>query len=269
MMPLVAHESISAWGSRLCNRPLMLHPTHLATALAYSPDSGTGSNLGYEVVAGVAVIRICGILVQSLGGRDYGDWATAYDAIRLSFLAALADPDVKAIVFSVRSGGGEVSGCFDLADTIYSARGIKPTLAILCESAYSAAYALASSCEQIAVPRTGGTGSVGVICAHVDMSKALEKFGVDITLITFGARKADGAESAPLSDTALARFQADVDVMGELFVETVARNRGIAASKIRDTEAATFLGRAGVSIGLADAVMSPDTAFRALLSSIS
>jgi len=260
---------LSTWGMQLCNRPLALHPGHLRPALAYSPTMGNKTAAGYYVVAGVAVIPICGVLVQTLGGWDCGTWATAYDAIRVSFMAALADQDVSAIVLSVSSGGGEVAGCFDLADTIYASRSMKPTLAILSESAYSAAYALASSCEQVAVPRTGGTGSVGVICAHIDISKMLEKAGVDVTIISYGARKADGAETAPLSDPALARFQADVDTMGELFVETVARNRGLGASKVRDTEAGTFLGAEGVKIGFADAVMAPDAAFRSLLAAIS
>lgn len=56
--------------------------------------------------------------------------------------------------------------------------------------------------------------------------------------------------------------------MGELFVDTVARNRGLAASAVRDTEAATYLGAAAVTAGLADAVQSPDQAFRALLTTL-
>jgi ClpP class serine protease len=171
-------------------------------------------------------------------------------------------------MFDIDSPGGEVSGCFDLTDTIYAARGIKPMWAILNDGAYSAAYAIASACDHITVPRTGGTGSVGVICMHVDMSRALEKAGIAVTLIQYGDRKADGNETQSLSDPALARFQADVDAMGKIFVDTVARNRGMAAAKVKATEAATFLGASGVSVGFADAVMAPDEAFRRLLSQL-
>ena len=118
------------------------------------------------------------------------------------------------------------------------------------------------------VPRTGGTGSVGVICAHVDFSKALTDNGINVTLITYGARKADGNEYLPLSKEALDRFQADVDTMGELFVDTVARNRGMAASKVRATQASTYLGANGVNIGFADAVMAPDAGFHSLLAEL-
>lgn len=60
-----------------------------------------------------------------------------------------------------------------------------------------------------------------------------------------------------------------VDKLGEMFVELVSRNRGMSSAKVRDTEAATYLGADGVKMGLADAVMSPDAAFLALLDQIS
>ena len=56
--------------------------------------------------------------------------------------------------------------------------------------------------------------------------------------------------------------------MGELFVETVARNRGLSVDVVRATEAGTFLGAKGVEAGLADTVMSPDAAFRELIASL-
>lgn len=223
---------------------------------------------GYDVANGIGLIHVCGTLVQKNGYLRPYSGMTGYDGIRQNFLTALDDPEVQAIAFDIDSGGGEVAGCFDLVDAIYEARGEKPIWAILDECAYSAAYAIASAADRIIVPRTGGTGSIGVVCCHVDWSKALEKEGIAVTFIQHGAKKTDGAAEKPLSDDALAGFQADIDTLGELFIETVARNRGIAASKVSATEAGTFLGRAGVDIGLADAVMAPDAAFRALLDTL-
>lgn len=222
----------------------------------------------YEVVEGVAIIPVTGTLVQKLGTLRPYSGMTGYDGLRANLSMALADDAVRAIVLDIDSPGGEVAGCFDLADSIYKARGSKPIWSILTESAYSAAYALASACDRIVVPRTGGTGSVGVICMHVDMSKALGAAGVNVTLIHYGDRKADGADSRPLSDEALSRYQSDVDAMGELFVKTVARNRGLSVKTVRATQATTFLGAAGVEIGFADAVQAPDEAFRSLLAEL-
>src|SRR5471032_2145301 len=186
----------------------------------------------YEVVAGIAVIPVCGTLVQKLGTLRPFSGMTGYDGIRQTFMTAMSDTAVKAIMLDIDSPGGEVSGCFDLVDAIYAARGRKPVWSILNEAAYSAAYAIASAADRIYVPRTGGVGSVGVIWMHMDWSKALTAAGFKVTFITYGDSKADGHPEIALSPEALARFQADITTMGELFVTTVARNRNISAKKV-------------------------------------
>jgi len=232
------------------------------------PGRDADQDMGYDVVAGAAVIPITGMLVQKLGAVRPYSGMTGYDSIRAAFLCAMEDDAARAVVLDIDSPGGEVAGVFDLVDEIHRARGTKPIVAILNEVAYSAAYALASAADRIVVPRTGAVGSVGIIMCHVDWSRALTAAGLAVTFIQYGARKTDGAAEKPLSDEALANFQADVDTLGDLFVETVARNRGISPAVVRSTEAATYLGQAGVSLGLADAVLSPDAAFRELLESL-
>jgi len=249
--------------ARLNPAPLLMEDDDVV----YS-SPGRNGRAGYEVVAGVAIIEVYGTLVQKLGSLRPWSGMTGYDGIRQNFLMALSDPDVKAIMLDIDSPGGEVAGCFDLVDAIYRARGKKPIWSILNECAYSAAYAIASAADRIIVPRTGGVGSIGVIWMHMDWSKALTGAGFKVTFITYGESKADGHPEIPLSPEALARFQGDIDMMGELFVTTVARNRNISAKAVRDTQAATYLGAAGVSQSLADDVLAPDAAFRALLAEI-
>jgi signal peptide peptidase SppA len=232
-------------------------------------EPGRNPRTGYDMAGPVAVIPVQGTLVQKLGCLRPYSGMTGYDSVRQNLFAALDDPAVEAIVLDIDSPGGEVAGAFDLCDTIYGLRGTKPIWSILNESAYSAAYAIASATDYITVPRTGGTGSIGVICAHCDLSQALTAAGVKVTFITYGDQKADGHPEIPLSDEAHARFQADINTMGELFVETVARNRKLAAATVRDLQAATFMGEKGVALGLADEVAAPDAAFRALIKQIS
>lgn len=271
---------------RLFNTPLALHPRKAEVVMAALTDrfgltriqsmsdwdddddnafTRQARDTGYDVVEGVAVIPIQGTLVQKLGTLRPYSGMTGYDGIRACFLQALNDSDVKAICLDIDSPGGEVAGCFDLADVIYASRGSKPIWAILSESAYSAAYALASAADKIIVPRTGGVGSVGVIVMHVDWSQKIKSDGLQVTIITYGDRKAESNPYEPLSDTARKAIQSDIDEMGRLFVSTVSRNRGIAERTVRDTEAACFLGADSVQLGLADQVSSPDAAFRDLL----
>jgi ClpP class serine protease len=117
-------------------------------------QGGRAEERAYEVAAGVAIIPICGTLVQKLGTLRPYSGMTGYDGIRANLSMALEDPAVEAIMLDIDSPGGEVAGCFDLVDAIYAARGTKPIWAILSESAYSAAYAIASAADHITVPWT-------------------------------------------------------------------------------------------------------------------
>lgn len=249
---------------------------HAVRAHAWADDGdewgeeGGNPRGGYDLVNGVAVIQVRGTTVQRTGSLRPYSGMTGYDGLRQNFMLALTDPAAEAILFDVDSPGGEVCGCFDLVDTIHEGRGVKPIGAILNENAYSAAYALASAVDpgSLYVPRTGGTGSVGVIYIHLSYEEMLGKAGVKATLVTKGALKGEGSELKDLSKAALARLTDDVETVGALFDETVARNRGLKVSAVAATEAGTFLGREGVEIGFADKVMAPDAAFRDFLKKV-
>ena len=283
---------------RLFNRPLMIHPPKaemimaalserlgitqivringdvvLPEPMAFDDENESATRnerrRGYDVFAGIAQIEIEGTLVHKNGTLRPYSGMTGYDGIRENFVEAMNDAAVRGIMLRIDSPGGEVAGVFDLTDLIFSARGEKPIWAVLEENALSAAYSLACAADKIIVPRTGSTGSIGVYWMHVDLSRALDGAGLKVTFVKRGARKVDGAPEVPLEGEALARFQKDIDAVGELFEDTVARGRGLATAKIRDMNAVTFLGAEGVRQRLADAVMAPDAAFRAMVKEIS
>lgn len=276
---------------RMFNTPIMIHPdkaevvmyammdrlglsqvvniagdVHMAET--FSQPKRTERGKYYPIVEGVAVIPVEGTLVNKLGSVEPYSGMTGYDGIRTMFLEAIDDPSVRGIVLDIESPGGEVNGCFDLADTIYSARGRKPIWSLLTEYAYSAGYALASAADKVIIPRTGGAGSIGVVWMHADWSQRIASEGIKVTFLHYGKYKVDGASELPLSEEAQARIQRDIDSIGGLFVSSVARNRGLSIKSVRDTEAATFQGQNAVDAGLADAVMAPDAAFMALLAEL-
>jgi signal peptide peptidase SppA len=216
---------------------------------------------GYFIKDGIAVIPIEGTLVQKNYALQPVSGMLGYDGIRANFAAALNDGEVKGILFDVDSPGGEVPGCFDLADDIYRARAIKPVRAAINECSCSAAYALASSASRITIARTGVAGSIGVVWMHVDWSDFNEAHGIKITYMKFGDRKVDGNSDEPLSDEAAESIQAQINAVGEIFVNTVARNRELKVSAVRAQQAAIFQGTDAVAAGLADAIMPIDQAF--------
>jgi signal peptide peptidase SppA len=213
---------------------------------------------GHYVADGVAVIPIVGTLVQRADWLDAMSGMIGYGHIERMFVAALDDPAVKEIILELDSPGGEVAGAFDMADRMYEARGEKPMTAIATELAASAAYLIASAADEIVVPRTGAVGSIGVVATHVDYSKALDKRGIAVTFIYAGDKKVDGNPYQPLPDSVRAEWQAEIDEVYQLFVETVARNRGISADWVKKTQAAMFMGRHAVDVGLANRVNTFD-----------
>jgi len=216
---------------------------------------------GYNTSNGIGIIGIYGPLMHRVMASDYPSGGpTTYADIRRAFDLAMADDSVQSIVLDMDSPGGEVHGAFDLADHIFQSRGKKPITAVVNESAYSAAYLLASAADRIVIPRTGGAGSIGVIATHADFSRAEDAAGITVTHIFAGSRKADFSPHQPLGDDAFASLQGMVNDTYEMFAETVARNRKMSVKAVKDTDAGIFEGKKAVSAGLADEVAPADKA---------
>lgn len=255
--------------NRVIGVPWLIHPDSLDTILSIvSAHTGIEINLQgkpallpgsvkVESIGGVAIIPVVGVL--SHHRDEYMEWLfgeTSYETIAMQFRAALADPQVHTIAFLVDSPGGEAAGCFDLVDELFAARGTKPIYAILNETAHSSAYALASAADRVFIPRTGSAGSIGVRMVHRDITELNKRVGVRVTNIYAGARKIDLDPNSEITPEARAAAQAVVDEHYEIFVKTIARNRGISPKAVRETEAAVYMGKNAVDVGLADAVAS-------------
>lgn len=234
----------------------------------FSSDDWRARYRPYNVVDGVLQIPVKGVLLHDFPWQ-YGAWATGYEYIWQAFKRGQADGNVRGVAFIEDTPGGMVAGCFDLVDRIYGTENRKPLRSFAMESAYSAGYAIASVADSITVSRTGGVGSIGVVTMHVDVSKALDKMGLKITFIHFGKHKVDGNSYEPLPADVEKRIQARIDELGEVFVASVARNRGMDAQAIRDTEALCFTATEAVSNGLADAIGSLDDAVAAFAADLS
>lgn len=224
----------------------------------------------YDVVNGVAVIPVEGSLVHKGAWLESDSGETSYQGIQTQVQAARRDPAVKGVVLEVDSYGGEVSGAFETSDMIAALSAEKPTMAILTDSAYSAGYLLASAARQVVVPEQGGTGSIGVIALHVDMSGKMEQQGLKVTVLSAGAHKADGGPFGPLPDHVAAEYLADMEIARQTFAGRVAKYRGkrLTLEAAMATEARTYRGAAAVNAGLADATGTPFETFQAFVSAV-
>ncbi len=222
----------------------------------------------YNVKNGILFVPVRGLLVNNFPWQ-LGAWVTGYEYIRAAIKRGLDDSDVKGIVLVVESGGGMVSGNWDLVDYIFAARDIKPIRAVAAEYAYSAAYNIAAATSHITVARTGGVGSIGVIVTHFEYSEMLAADGIKVTFIRSKPHKAEGSAYEKLSEGARKRIQAEVDELHTQFVAMVARNRGMSEAAVDGTDAHTFMARQAIENGLADAIGTIDDAVSAFEASFS
>lgn len=115
-------------------------------------------------------------------------------------LGTLADnPNVSSVVLSVSSGGGYTSGVQEFSDYIGSYP--KPIYAHTDDIMASAAYWMVCKSTAIYASTDAFVGSIGVIFAHTDVSKALSDMGITLTLIHKEENKAEFNSLNPLSDS--------------------------------------------------------------------
>lgn len=224
----------------------------------------------YDVFENVAVISIEGTLVHKGAFIGQSSGETSYEGLQAQVMTAAQDPMVKGVAYEIDSFGGEVSGAFETAELMRRLSEIKPTMAILTDHAASSGYLLASPQRQIVGPKTGGSGSIGVMAIHRDVSKKMENEGVVVTLISSGAHKVDMSPFKPLDTDVAKRIQALCDTQRDMFAATVGRHRGSRLTKAAAlaTEASMFFGEEGLKAGLIDAVADPNDAFAAFLKAV-
>jgi signal peptide peptidase SppA len=180
----------------------------------------------------VAVIPIRGVIAHRMGSMDDTSGGTSCERIAAMIDQVAADPGVGTIIYDVDTPGGTVTGVPELADKMFALRGQKTQIAVVNGMAASAGYWLASQCDEIVSIPSGLTGSIGVYCAHEDLSAALEKEGIKVTLISAGTYKTEGNPFEPLSEEALAFKQASVDAAYGQFTKAVARGRGVTPAAV-------------------------------------
>lgn len=200
---------------------------------------------------GIAIIPIHGMMTKR------GMWWRCGSDHWSEIIANLTErQDVTSIVFDFDTGGGQVAGTERLGDAIWKARQAgKITVAVVNEFCASAGLWAASQCERIVIPATGNLGSLGVYTMHFDDTKFLaETWGIEKSVIYRGKYKA--ADERPLDEEGKADLQRWIDAKYSLFVDAVARGRGLSPDEVMERwgDSRLFSGSEAVSNGLADEI---------------
>lgn len=141
-------------------------------------------------------------------------------------------------------------------DTAFSIFALSRLWALANDMNCSAGQLLASAASRRLVTQTARTGSIGVMMAHSNYGAALEKQGVEITLIYSGSHKVDGNPYSHLPDDVRETLQSRMDATRRMFAQKVSAYTGLSVQAVLDTEAAVYSGQEAIDAGLADELVN-------------
>lgn len=216
----------------------------------------------YVVQNGVALISMYGVVAKRMNLFSQISGGTSSEQMRSEIQAALDDKEVKSIILQIDSPGGSVDGTQLLADAVTNANKQKPVYTWATGCMASAAYWVGSAARGVYIAdSTTEVGSIGVVTSHVDVSAAESARGVKTTEITAGKFKRIDSQYAPLSQDGQQYIQGRVDYLYSLFVEAVAKNRGMTADQVLSdmADGRVFTGQQAIDAGLVDGIMPLDS----------
>lgn len=197
---------------------------------------------------GVATIPVEGTIFRRADLFTDISGATTVETLAQDFDRALNDSSVKAILFSIDSPGGEVNGINEFADHVFAARGQKPVVAYVSHLGGSAAYWIASACDEVVCDAAAMLGSIGVIGSVPDPNKDSSR-RIKVTSTQSPKKNPDVSK-----ESGLAVVKAEIDALAQVFIDSVARNRGVSPEKVAADfgQGGVLVGAQAVKAGLAD-----------------
>ena len=223
----------------------------------------------WRVVAVLAVVGLIayasagavpGGLRGELGGRHVervtvSGIITANRKLVEAVSALAKDSSVAAVVLSVNSPGGSVSGGESLHDALVKVAAAKPLVTVMGGTAASAGYMISVPAARIFASNATLTGSIGVILETGNAAGLLDKLGLSAEAIISGPLKDQPSFTHGLSPAGREYLQGLVNDLFGQFVAMVAQARHMDAPTVRTlADGRAYTGEQALSLGLIDEI---------------
>ena len=219
-------------------------------------DRGT-----FTVIDDVAIIPVQDTIAKRMSWFMNVCGGCSTQILMRDYAAAQNDPTVSGIIMYFDTPGGTVDGTAEAANLMLQSRGNKPVVGFSDGMICSAGYWLAAPCDSIFISSdTNPIGSIGVVAAHVDVSKGMEMSGRRVTEITAGDYKRVASSYAPLTQPGRDYIQAQLDHIYTAFTDFAAACRdGLSIDSHKEwADGQVFLGSQAIDCGLVDGVSTLD-----------
>jgi ClpP class serine protease len=205
----------------------------------------------------VASIPIEGVITRRTSLLSQNCGGSALERIAADFDEAMNNPGVSRIEFLVNSPGGEAAGIEQLAGRIFAGRGVKPSVAKIQSLGASGAYYLSAAAGKVEIAASGSAGSVGAVMTTYRRSP--REGEIELVSSVSPLKRQD-----PGTDAGKAALQRWIDNIGSVFVDDVARFRGVTRAHALEHfgRGGMLHGREAVSARLVDALEDGSTIAR-------
>tara|TARA_Y100000310_G_scaffold300255_1_gene335790 strand:+ start:1067 stop:1999 length:933 start_codon:yes stop_codon:yes gene_type:complete len=211
----------------------------------------------FEAADKVALVPIKGAIgVSSPFGGDGVDATNIIDQLE----TIEEDDTVKAVILEINSPGGAALASREIADKVNSLE--KPTIAWIRDLGASGAYWIASSSDIIVADELSITGSIGVISSYLQFEDLFDEYGITYERLVSGNLKDAGSPFKKLTRQERNFLQNKIDLIHDIFVEDVAKNRNMSVEDIQKTADGSFyLGIEAAQLNLIDVLGGKEQAF--------
>ena len=204
----------------------------------------------------VAILPVVGPIFPRANLFTSFSGGTSLELLAKDFNVALNDDNIETIILNVDSPGGDVTGVSEFSDMLFNAREKKNIISYVYGMGASAALWIASASSKVILGNTAEMGSLGVVAGYVSTKDSDEKKG--IKHIEIVSSQSPNKRPDVTTNEGRAQIQKLVDDVADVFVATVARNRGISSEEVLSKfgQGKMFVGQESVDRGLADGLGS-------------
>lgn len=221
----------------------------------------------WRLLAVVGVIAAIGVAGMAWSGRGPGSTLRSHiarvtisgfisgDRRTLDLIKSLETSRASAVLLSIDSPGGTVTGSEALYDAVRRLAAKKPVVAVVDGIAASGGYIVALGGERIVARQTAPVGSIGVIAQIPNVARLLDTIGVKFEITRSSPLKAAPSGLEPTSPEAAAETARIIADNYDWFKRLVGERRKLAEAEVaKVSDGRIHSGRQAMNLKLIDEI---------------
>lgn len=211
----------------------------------------------YKQLTGI--VRVAKIPIHSFLSVDSDllSGVTGVDSIISRIKSADSDPEIKAILLDINSGGGGAVASYELAKTIQQVS--KPVISVIREVGASGAYWAAISSDYVFANELSTVGSVGVTASYLVFEGLMDKYGISEVRAVSGELKDFGSPYRNLTLEEADELNRIINITARVFIDDFLILRNVTSDVLEQViTGKIFLGTEAFELGLVDGLGTLD-----------